>query len=181
MTEPTPAAPKTARGTRPRPGRQATHGDATGRRREALQAEHADQIREREGNLTTIANQRAASINNDVIDYTDPNRPVLHGTDTPADPQQAAAEAVPERTLVSLPGQPEVWRIEEPPPDKRNTKEALLSDPEWMNEPVKFRANTTVENLTYGHGTDYNFEEGRQYVVPRYLYLHLEEKELVWH
>lgn len=186
MTEPSNTQPvsvaKTPRGTRPRPGRQANHGDATGRRREALQQEHAEQIREREGELTTIANQRAQSINNDVVDYTDPSRPVIHGTDTPADPEQFEAEQLPDQTLISKPGSAyEVYRIEEPQPDPRSAREALRTDPDYLLEPVKFRANATVEGLTFGHGNEYNFEEGRQYVVPRALYLHLEDKELVWH
>lgn len=173
--------PSTPRGTRPRPGRQAQHGDATGRAREVLQQENAAAIKEREGELTTIANQRAVSINNDVVDYTNPDRPVFLDTDEPIDEELAAAEELPDRTLISQPGQPEVWRIEEPKPKPGAAREAMRTDPEYFNEPVKFRANASVDGLTFGHGRTYDFEEGRQYMVPRSLYIHLEEKGLVWH
>ena len=49
------------------------------------------------------------------------------------------------------------------------------------NPTVVIRVNSTLEHLTFGAGTDYNFEEGRQYRVPRALADHLEEKGYVWH
>lgn len=43
------------------------------------------------------------------------------------------------------------------------------------------RVNTTLENVTIGVGTSYNFEEGKQYRVPAHVAAHLEEKGYVWH
>jgi hypothetical protein len=46
---------------------------------------------------------------------------------------------------------------------------------------VKIRVNTTLEQLTFGKDNHYDFEEGREYVVPQALADHLEEKGLLWH
>lgn len=48
--------------------------------------------------------------------------------------------------------------------------------------PMKtFRVNTTLDMMTFGHGNNYDFEEGRVYKAPKYIYDHLEEKGFVWH
>ena len=39
---------------------------------------------------------------------------------------------------------------------------------------------TTLENVTFGAGQHYNFEEGRKYVVPVELARHLSSKGLLW-
>jgi hypothetical protein len=47
--------------------------------------------------------------------------------------------------------------------------------------PVKIRLNSTLEHVTIGAGTDYNFDEGQSYIVPKNVADHLEEKGYVWH
>jgi hypothetical protein len=47
--------------------------------------------------------------------------------------------------------------------------------------PVVVRVKETLENVTIGVGNNYNFQEGRQYRVPKRVADHLEEKNLVWH
>ncbi len=39
---------------------------------------------------------------------------------------------------------------------------------------------TTLEQVTFGAGQHYNFEEGRKYVVPVELARHLSSKGLLW-
>jgi hypothetical protein len=45
----------------------------------------------------------------------------------------------------------------------------------------KLRVNTDLESVTIGRGNHWDFETGREYVVPAYVYDHLEEKGYVWH
>jgi hypothetical protein len=45
----------------------------------------------------------------------------------------------------------------------------------------EFRVNTTLENMTYGHGNHYDFEEGVRYKAPKALYDHLDALGYVWH
>ena len=51
-----------------------------------------------------------------------------------------------------------------------------------VEEPVReFRVNTKIENMTIGHGTSYDFEEGRKYRAPHHVYSRLDELGYVWH
>lgn len=63
-------------------------------------------------------------------------------------------------------------------PERRDVEQGAVR----VEVPFKtIRVNTTLENMTYGHGVDYTFEEGRTYKVPREVADHLEEKGYVWH
>lgn len=45
----------------------------------------------------------------------------------------------------------------------------------------KMRVNTSLENVTIGHGTDYTFVPGQMYEVDEDVYRYLDEKGFVWH
>jgi len=45
----------------------------------------------------------------------------------------------------------------------------------------ELRVNTDLEQVTFGAGNHYDFQEGRRYKVPADLYDHLDEKGYVWH
>ena len=61
-------------------------------------------------------------------------------------------------------------------------KQAIQSGQVEVDVPTRtFRVNTTLENMTYGHGNTYTFEEGRTYKATKDLYDHLEEKGYLWH
>lgn len=45
----------------------------------------------------------------------------------------------------------------------------------------KMRVNTTLENVTIGHGTNYNFEVGQVYKVESDVYDYLDDLGFVWH
>ena len=50
-----------------------------------------------------------------------------------------------------------------------------------LEEPTKtIIPITTLEQMTFGAGNHYNFEEGRKYVVPVELARHLASKGLLW-
>lgn len=73
--------------------------------------------------------------------------------------------------------------------EERKEVVSLVSEPAIESQgqvqvevPVKtFRVNSTLENMTFGHGNTYSFEEGRTYKAPKALYDHLEEKGYIWH
>lgn len=51
-----------------------------------------------------------------------------------------------------------------------------------VEQPLRtFRVNSTIEEMTFGAGNSYTFEEGRTYKAPKPLYDHLEELGYVWH
>ena len=52
----------------------------------------------------------------------------------------------------------------------------------YVEAPARtIRVNSTIENMTFGAGNNYTFEEGKQYRVPALLADHLEELGYVWH
>jgi hypothetical protein len=56
-----------------------------------------------------------------------------------------------------------------------------VSDEIALEEPTKtIIPITTLEQVTFGAGKHYNFEEGRKYVVPVELARHLSSKGLLW-
>lgn len=46
---------------------------------------------------------------------------------------------------------------------------------------VTFRVNTPIEQMTFGHGNHFDFEEGVKYRAPKPLYDHLDDLGYVWH
>lgn len=56
-----------------------------------------------------------------------------------------------------------------------------VADEIKLEEPTKtIIPITTLEQMTFGAGNHYNFEEGRKYVVPVELARHLASKGLLW-
>jgi len=52
----------------------------------------------------------------------------------------------------------------------------------YVEPPAKtIRVNTSIEDMTFGAGNNYTFEEGQQYRVPAHVADHLEELGYVWH
>jgi hypothetical protein len=45
----------------------------------------------------------------------------------------------------------------------------------------EFRVNTSLENMTFGHGNHFDFEEGVRYRAPKALYDHLDSLGYIWH
>lgn len=55
--------------------------------------------------------------------------------------------------------------------------EPITVDDEWK----VIRVNSDIEDMTYGAGTNYTFERGKRYRVPRDLYDWLEGRGVVYH
>jgi hypothetical protein len=51
--------------------------DLTGRTRNQLQKDHEEEVQRREGELTTIANERERALSEDVVDLSNPSTPTV--------------------------------------------------------------------------------------------------------
>ncbi|MFF1701341.1 hypothetical protein [Streptomyces sp. NPDC058252] len=57
-----------------------------------------------------------------------------------------------------------------------------VADAVEVETPMReFRVNTPIEQMTYGHGQHYDFEEGIKYRAPKALYDHLDSLGYIWH
>jgi hypothetical protein len=57
-----------------------------------------------------------------------------------------------------------------------------VSDAVEVETPMReFRVNTSLENMTFGHGNHFDFEEGVRYKAPKALYDHLDSLGYIWH
>jgi hypothetical protein len=57
-----------------------------------------------------------------------------------------------------------------------------VSDAVEVETPMReFRVNTSLENMTFGHGNHFDFEEGVRYKAPKALYDHLDGLGYIWH
>ena len=162
---------------RMRPGQQARPGDVTGRKREQLSAEHAEEIKEREGNLAMINQEKQRAMNEDVIDPL--TREVIHtgdGSITSMDDEEDEAPRV-----LSTPGSSLVIEaLPEPKPrlDAAGKPVARNLDPE---EKIVVRFNCDLEEVTIGHGNTFSFVQGQKYRLPRWVAEHFDEKGVLWH
>ena len=55
------------------------------------------------------------------------------------------------------------------------------TDVEVAEPTRKMRVNTSLESVTIGHGTNFDFEEGQTYKVTQSVYDYLDAKGFVWH
>lgn len=139
--------------------------DATGREKARLQEAHAKEIKANQGRMSmTVAAE--AEQNNDIVDLSEHDNPADRQTDelNRRGPQVQPADA--QKNLVEDLGP--VPQFEE-------------NDLEVANPTRTMRVNTPLEQMTFGHGTSYNFELGRRYKVSKPLYDHLDELGYVYH
>jgi hypothetical protein len=66
------------------------------------------------------------------------------------------------------------------PVPRPNTELEIGEEVELLSPTRKIIPNTNLESVTFGAGNHYNFEEGREYIVPRELADHLSSKGLLW-
>jgi hypothetical protein len=116
-------------------------GDLTGRTKAALAKEHAEELKQREGEIALINAAAAEEKENTVVE--------VKPRDLSAPPAPAPIEVA------------DAVEVETP------TRE--------------FRVNTALENMTFGHGNHYDFEEGVRYKAPKALYDHLDSLGYIWH
>lgn len=156
------AAPRT------RPGQQARHGDATGRKREELQREHSEELAARENEIALVNAEHTRSHDEDVID---PATREIIKQDGSILRMDADTDDAP-RVIGT--GDAAIEELDEPAP----TPGAAVPD---LNEKVVIRVNADLEDVTLGYGNVYSFIEGRRYRVPRWVADHLDSKGLIWH
>jgi hypothetical protein len=77
--------------------------------------------------------------------------------------------------------------INEIPVDYSNGPTPVPVEDDVVEEEIKLESptrviipNTTLEQMTFGAGNHYTFEEGRRYTVPVELARHLSTKGLLW-
>ncbi|MFE9525246.1 hypothetical protein [Streptomyces sp. NPDC006631] len=116
-------------------------GDLTGRNKAALAKEHAEELKQRENEIS-LMNAAAAAERDDTVHDVVPR-------DTAPAPAPAPIE---------------------------------VADAVDVETPMReFRVNTSLENMTFGHGNHYDFEEGVRYRAPKALYDHLDALGYIWH
>ncbi len=126
--------------------------DATGVARARETKKHADALKARAAELTTIAAQEAFELENSVFD------PAVDGgkievVDEVLDPSI--------RTATPEPVAPEVSEVE-------------VSDVTLEDDKVIVRLIADIPTMVFGVGNEYSFEAGRKYLVSKELAGHLE-------
>lgn len=134
------------------PRQQVRPGDVTGREKARLERENADALAARAKEITLNA-QVQSERDSEPVDLT--NGPIVAPTVEvgPVDLTNGAAQS----------------EIEVAPVVEVTAKTR------------KLRVNDDLEQVTIGAGQHYDFEQGREYIVPAHIYDHLEEKGYVWH
>jgi hypothetical protein len=56
-----------------------------------------------------------------------------------------------------------------------------VEDVEVEAKPVRCKVNTDVEQMTYGHGNEYNLYVGREYLLPADVFNHLDTLGYIYH
>jgi hypothetical protein len=131
-------------------------GDMTGRAKEKLVQDNADQIA-LQAEQMTMAEQARAVANSDVVDYTDEARP--------------KPEPVP---VVAVPVKPQKHKIRVTAPIEDMTFGKEIIDAGDVTDPNNPRM-PVLGSLKY-----YSFEEGREYLVDHDMYEHLVELGYVY-
>lgn len=162
---------------RNRPGQQARPGDVTGRKREQLAAEHAEEIKAREGNLAMISAEKQRSMDEDIIDPL--TREIIRSSDGTVTNMDDDEDEEP-RVLRAPGGSLTIEEMPEPKPrlDPTGKPVQVNRDPE---EKVVVRFNCDLEEVTIGHGNTFTFEQGKKYRLPRWVAEHFDEKGVLWH
>ena len=125
--------------------------DATGAKRDQLVKEHEAELVRRQSELT-MQQQVETSAANEIHDLTG-------GGELTMDVEDSDVELQSWTTVGEVPVQ-------------------ALSE---GSDTVVIRINTDLEQVTIGHGNNFDFIEGQRYRVPIHVARHLEEKGYVWH
>lgn len=161
---------------RTRPGQQSRPGDATGRKREQLSREHAEEVARREGEIAMVTAERSRSRDEDVID---PLTREIINEDTGAVTRMDADDEDEAPRIIGV-GNSAIEEIQEAKATRGKTA-VVERTQDYLQEKVIIRVNADLENVTLGYGNVVDFKEGNRYRVPRWVAEHLDEKGLVWH
>lgn len=180
--------------------------DATGRKRDQLVQENQEELKKREGEIAMVTAAEQDRKENEVVDLTkssgtrhpgDEDAVVDASGNLTVDEQSGSAKTNETEVVGTGPESPmeapgttvdqqrERRNVDNANP---NVQELARSERGVVDQGVRrlepdktFRASATVENMTFGVGNHYTFEEGRQYKVPGPLYDHLDRLGYVYH
>ncbi len=161
------------------PTKTTAAGDATGRKRQQLAKEHAEELRKRDKEITLINAVEQSEVDNGVYD---PSSGTL--VDGAADPEKVAAEQGitfvddDDEVIDTAPARPIAPQYH---PQAAQAAQEIVEVDSLAEPLVIIRVNTDLEQMTFGQGNHFSFEAGKQYRVTRSLANHLEEKGYVWH
>jgi hypothetical protein len=148
---------------------QSTRGDQTGRTREHQAREAADDLRERQQEISMI--NQVQDLNDDLGVYDPESNELLEG------PEVAVVEEI-------IYAEDDEAVIDTLAP---RAVEAIPLEVEEMEESIEVQEATRIIRIaedcepTIGYGNNYDFKAGRRYRVPAHVARHLEEKGLVYH
>lgn len=131
--------------------KQQRPGDFTGRQKARLAAEHAEQIAQRDNELSMMEAAEREAAEHRVTDYTEGSAPVI--LDNVEDVSRANEELLLDQDDIAV-------------------REAPTRT---------IRVNDDLDQVTIGAGNHYSFRAGEKYRVPAHVAAHLEEKGYVWH
>lgn len=94
---------------------------------------------------------------------------------------KAAAEALAKAAAEKTDEVVDLKPTESDAPEAKEDGDVVVTDVDETEKIVQFKVNATLEQVTIGHGNNYDFEQGRTYKAPEHVYKHLEEKGLIWH
>lgn len=185
-------ASKTTTATKPQRARtKARAGDATGRRDDELRELHAAELAQREQEMSVAAEQEMAA-REGIVDLSgeaplqsksiiDDVLVVEEDDDTPLSDEelfQRLAEAGDEDRPTLLARIANRFGTY-----KRAAENDLIDQGVTIvdENTAIIRVNEDLENVTIGHGHNYDFMMGQRYRVPIHVAAHLEEKGFVYH
>lgn len=158
--------------------------DLTGRKQVELQEQHAEELRQREGEIALMNQAQAVVDQEGVFDPATGQRldgpsteevmssvQYVDDTDEVVDVTGGGDNrpvAQPVNANPTLPGRPAVVEVAPQP--------VVVSGGQ-----KKIRVNSKLEDVTIGQGNHFTFEEGKTYLVDAHVAQHLEEKGYVYH
>lgn len=159
-------------------------GDYTGKQKARLMQEAQQQQVEQAQRvaMATVVAEREATT--EVVDYTAEEEAPVPDTG-PVDLTVQPADEEPDETIEQLVsrvgGAPSPDAVAGPVDLVEETETSSPPEPPVIVEKTKtlIRARYDLDNVTVGRGTNYSFEEGRQYYVPPHVAEHLAERDYV--
>jgi hypothetical protein len=146
-------------------------GDFTGKKKEKLAKANAKEQAERAKEVSMVTAAEDERKSNEVVDYTKekPTQPKQTGpVDLTAEGQDSG-----EASLDEVVAQTREEGGEDPAPVAVSTATRV------EKSKVRVRARFDLEQVTIGKGNHYDFEAGRQYLLPPNAAEHLAERDLV--
>lgn len=156
-------------------------GDFTGKQKEALAKQHAEEQQKRAGEMAMVTAAQEVQKNREVVDYTKAKpepAPPAGPVDLTVPPEEREGDEDP--IIAEILAEQGDQAPSSPLPFRHPSAQPVAPSATTVErEAVLVRARYDLEQVTIGHGNTYDFEEGRQYKVPPNVANHLAERALV--